>query len=435
MQISSAQPPASDLTAARPIATKTLLFSTALGNGLEIFDFTVYSFFAAYIGSAFFPAKTELVSLLFAVGTFGAGFFARPLGAIVLGSYADRVGRRAAMTLSIWLMAAGTAAIALCPTFAQIGPVAPLIVLAGRLLQGFAAGGEIGAATTYLMESGTRQRRGFMVSWQMVSQGAAATLGALCGFLLSKLMDAHALASWGWRMPFVLGMLIAPVGYYIRRHLPESHQPERSGARRPPIVELVTTYPSRFCIAILLTMGQTVTMYVMVFFMPNYLTRVMKFPATHGFATAVVSSLVFTVVAFAGGMLADRVKRRKPVVFTTGALSAVFCVPAFWLITHTVNGVVVVTATALMTAFLAAGVVATLLMLTEMFPPVVRATGFATAYAIANTLFGGTAQFVVTALIAGTGNPMSAGYYVLLCNVVALVAVYSFTESRPSQAA
>ena len=189
-----------------------LIFATALGNGLEIFDFTVYSFFAATIGNQFFPATSELTSLLLSVGTFGVGFFMRPLGAIVLGGYADRVGRRAAMMLTIWLMALGTAIIGLCPSYGSIGIAAPLIVLLARLVQGFAAGGEVGAATTFLLESGPLSKRGYFVSWQAASQGAASLLGASLGLFLSRTLSPADLSAWGWRVPFLLGLLIAPVG-------------------------------------------------------------------------------------------------------------------------------------------------------------------------------------------------------------------------------
>lgn len=410
------------------VSVRRLIFSTALGNGLEIFDFTVYSFFAAYIGGAFFPATDPLSSLLFAVGTFGAGFFARPIGAIILGGYADRVGRRAAMSLSILLMAMGTCIIALCPTFMQIGLAAPVLVLGGRILQGFAAGGEIGAATTYLMESNALNRRGFMVSWQLVSQGVAATVGALCGFALNRVMDPQALASWGWRLPFLLGMLIAPVGFYIRRHLPEDRPNVSFTATRVPIVELLANHRSRMIKALLLTTGNSVTMYVVVFFMPSYLTRVMHFPGATGFGAAIASSVMLTVFAFLGGLLADRLKKRKPIVVWTSVINLLCVLPAFWMVVHASSPMIIVTAVGFMSCLLGAGVVATLLLLMEMFPPTLRATGFATSYAIANTLFGGTAQFVVTALIAKTSNAFSAAWYVFACDMLAFVALLCIRE-------
>lgn len=430
MQISSASP-RPDRTETVPRATKRkIIVATALGNGLEIFDFTVYSFFAAYIGSAFFPALDPISSLLLAVGTFGVGFFARPVGAALLGSYADRVGRREAMTLSILLMAIGTCLIALCPTYGQIGWAAPVVIVGGRILQGFAAGGEVGAATTFLMESGEQRQRGFMVGWQMVSQGIAATVGALCGFLLSHALALDALATWGWRLPFALGTLIAPIGFYIRRSLPDTLHSGARDTHRQPLRELWMQYRGSMLAAIGLTTGQTVTMYVMVFYMPGYLTRVVHLPASTGFATALGSSITFTVFAFIGGLIADRCASRKVIVLPTAILSAAICLPVLWIVTRTDNAAVVVSAVMGVTALLGFGVVATLLLLMELFPAGVRATAFSTSYALANTVFGGTAQFVVTALIVRTGNPFSAGWYVFACDLIALAALLSVRERR-----
>ncbi|WP_321818405.1 MULTISPECIES: MFS transporter [unclassified Paraburkholderia] len=406
----------------------TLIFATALGNGLEVFDFTVFSFFASYVGSAFFPAKDPLVSLLLAVGTFAAGFFARPLGAMLIGGLADRVGRRAAMTLSIWLMAAGTAAIGLCPTYATLGVAAPLIVLCGRLLQGFAAGGEIGASTTYLMESGAQRQRGSMVGWQGVSQGAAAILGALCGLLLSRLMDPQTLSSWGWRLPFLIGLLIAPVGYYIRRHLPERHAAASANAHASPIRLLVTQHPKQLATAVLVILSQTVTMYVLVYFVPSYLSRVMDYPASTGFTAAISSSLAIAIASFAGGRIADRVTRRKPLVFATTTLILILCLPSFWLLMHVPNVYAVAAVCATISALLGLGSVASTVLIIEMFPATVRASGFSIAYAIGVTLFGGTAQFVTTSLIVKTGSPLAAGYYVFACLVVTWLTVWRLRE-------
>lgn len=430
MQLLSAQPAQDRSDTVRPMTTRKIVVATALGNGLEIFDFTVYSFFAAYIGSAFFPAHDPISSLLFAVGTFGVGFFARPVGALILGNYADRVGRRDAMTISILLMAMGTCLIALCPTYNQIGWASPLLIVGARILQGFAAGGEIGAATTYLMESGTQQKRGFMVSWQMVSQGLSAIAGALLGFLLSHALAPESLAAWGWRLPFAIGVLIAPIGFYIRRHLPDPPRGEAANRLHKPLRELWTHHRGRMLAAIGLTTGQTVTMYVMVFYMPSYLVRIVHLPASTGFATALGSSMAFTVFAFIGGLVADRFVSRKAVALAPSLLSTLACLPALWVITTTGNPAIVVATVMSVTALLGFGVVATLLLLMELFPAGVRATAFSTAYALANTVFGGTAQFVITALIVKTGQPFSVAWYVLACDLVALIALLAIRERR-----
>lgn len=406
-----------------------LIFATALGNGLEIFDFTVYSFFAATIGNQFFPATSELTSLLLSVGTFGVGFFMRPLGAIVLGGYADRVGRRAAMMLTIWLMALGTAIIGLCPSYGSIGIAAPLIVLLARLVQGFAAGGEVGAATTFLLESGPLSKRGYFVSWQAASQGAASLLGASLGLFLSRTLSPADLSAWGWRVPFLLGLLIAPVGYYIRRQLDESSIPDETTSRSTtPFVTLFREHSLTIVLATFFLLGGTVSVYVTVYFMPSYISRVMHLSPYIGFLCAALSSLVMLVVSPFAGKLADRLQRRKPLVlFSTGA-STCMTYPVFLLITRAHGTVQILCGTALVTGLMCIGGAAGLLLILEGFPAKVRASGFSIAYAIAATLFGGTAQFVVTWLIRTTGNPMAAGGYVTACGVIAFIALLCIKE-------
>ena len=199
------------------IVPRRLSAAVALGNALEVFDFTIFSFFSVYIAAAFFPARDALTSLLLTVATFGVGFLFRPLGALVIGAYADRRGRRAALTATIWLMAAGTAAIAVCPPFATIGLWAPVVLVLARLLQGFSAGGEIGPATAFLMESGPIERRGFNVSWQLGGQGAANLVGSASGLILTQLLSKAELAAWGlahtlrdWRPYCACWLSVAP---------------------------------------------------------------------------------------------------------------------------------------------------------------------------------------------------------------------------------
>jgi MHS family proline/betaine transporter-like MFS transporter len=416
--------------APNPAATRKLIVATSLGNGLEIFDFTVFSFFAVHIGAAFFPSHDPLTSLLLAVGTFGAGFFARPLGALLIGSYADRVGRRAAMSMTIWLMAIGTCAIALSPTYAQIGVAAPLIVLAGRLLQGFSAGGEVGASTTLLMESGHARRRGYMISWQMTSQGVAAATGALCGLVLSRTLSADAVASWGWRVPFLIGLLIAPIGYYIRRHLPDHHAQAGADKVESPLRELFVNHFRAFFVSTLMIISGTVSTYTLVYFMPSYLSRVMHLPTTVAFSAAVLASIVIVIMSPIAGLLADRVMRRKRLAIVLGLIGSTCTLPAFWLLTHAPSPAVVLGVIAVMVALMILGTGNGMLMMMEAFPESVRASGFATAYATGVTLFGGTAQFVVTALVVHTGQPFSAGIYVFAGNIVSLLAVCAYRTAQ-----
>lgn len=421
------------LTAKARPGNARLIFATSLGNGLEIFDFTVYSFFAAMIGAQFFPSSNPITSLLFSVGTFGLGFLMRPLGAVILGGYADRVGRKAAMTMTIWLMALGTALIGLCPPFTSIGVAAPLIVLLGRLLQGFAAGGEVGAATTFLMESGPQSRRGLYVSWQGTSQAAAALVGAGFGMVMSQMLSPDALSTWGWRIPFLVGLLVAPVGIYIRRQLHDSHAPVAGAAKAAlPVMALLRGYGRTVLLATLLIMGSTVSLYTLVYYMPSYLTRVMHMPPMTGFMSATVSALVLLLVTPLSGLLADRLTRRKPLLLCTLGTMTALVTPVFLLLVQAQpqTAYIVIAAVAIFTGVMAIGGVAMFLMLLEAFPPAMRATGLALPYAVAVTLFGGTAQFIVTWLIDRTGNPMSAGWYVQACCIVSFVALLLFKDRK-----
>nr|WP_231752986.1 MFS transporter [Burkholderia sp. TSV86] len=254
-------------------ARRRTVAAAALGNGLEFFDFTVYSFFAALIGKLFFPATTDIGALMVSLATFGVGFVARPLGSIAIGAYADRAGRKPALVLTVGLMALGTGMIGFAPTYAAIGVAAPVLVVTGRLLQGFSAGGEVGAATTLLMESGGARRRGEMVSWQMASQGAAALVGAFVAAALSRLLPHDALMSWGWRVPFVFGLLIGPLGFYLRRHLDDTLHQAVAAAEAHGAAAGMPAAPSRaariswrqIMAGTLLVVGGTSTMYTIVF--------------------------------------------------------------------------------------------------------------------------------------------------------------------------
>ena len=286
--------------------------AASLVTGLEMFDFTVFGFFAVMIGDQFFPAKDPMTSLLWAVGTFGVGFFMRPLGAMMIGAFADRVGRRAAMTRTSWMMALGTAALGLCPSFASIGVIAPLIVIAGRSLQGFAVGGDIGVAATFVMEAGPVSRRGYLVSWQLASQGAAALLGATLGVLLTSTVSPAALASWGWRIPFLIGLLIAPVGLYVRRRLREDPIPAAARNAGTPLAELCREHGATILLAMLMMMGQTIPVYAIVYYMPSYVTRVMHMPAVTGFLTSALSALLLVVIPPLSGLITCQMTQSRP---------------------------------------------------------------------------------------------------------------------------
>jgi MFS family permease len=221
-----------------------IIVAASMGNALEWYDFTVFGYFALQISAAFFPATTQANALLLTWGTFGASFLARPLGAVVLGSYADRKGRRAAMTASILLMSVGTLLMAVIPGYASIGFAAPVCVLLARLMQGFSAGGEFGGATAFMIEHG-QKRRGFFGSFQFTSQSLAQAAGAGTAWALSAFLSAHALHDWGFRIPFLIGLLIGPVGFYVRRHVDETPVFDAATADKAPALALLRAHPGR----------------------------------------------------------------------------------------------------------------------------------------------------------------------------------------------
>jgi MHS family proline/betaine transporter-like MFS transporter len=405
-----------------------LIAACSLGNALEMYDFTVYSFFALLIGKLFFPSDSPYGSLLLAVATFGIGFVMRPLGGVIIGNYADRKGRKAAMTLTIGLMVLGTLCIAFAPGYASAGVFGSLMIVAGRLLQGFSLGGEVGAATSMLMEAGGVKGRGFRVSWQLASQGISALLGALTGAALYAALPQASLESWGWRLPFLLGLLIAPVGLYIRANLDETHVAESHESS--PVGRLLRAHGGTVLKGILATTAGTATMYLVVFFMPTYMIRVLHMPPSLSLLSGCVTGITLFVVSLVAGRLADRLPERRPLVIGSLLFSVVAVVPVFWLISHYPGVPLVLCLSALLTASVNIGTTPMFLMLLEMLPTGVRASGISVIYSVGVTIFGGSSQFIVTWLLASTGNPLSPAFYMMACGVLSLGALLSLRERK-----
>jgi MFS transporter, MHS family, proline/betaine transporter len=418
-------------SAAEPVSRRSQaksLFAVTLGNGLEIYDFAVYSFFSVIIGHLFFPTDSDSASLLLAVATFGVGFFMRPLGSLVLGHYADKHGRKAALTLIMALMALGVALVAFAPTYAQAGMLAPALLVSGRLLQGFSAGGEVGAATSWLMEAGEQAQRGSRVSWQMASQGGAALLGAAMGALLTHSLSQDALYSWGWRIPFIVGLAVMPVGIYIRRHLHETHAPATAAPAANPAGRLWREYRRQMLLGILLVMKSTTTFYIIVYYMPAYMVHTLHMPASTSYWISLVAGALTLVVPFFAGKLADRLPRRKPLLLACGVGSLLLIWPIFATL-HNGAPFALTMALIILDQVLAnITAVAFFLLILEAFPRAVRASGMALIYAIGVTLFGGFAQFNVTWLLNITGNAMAPAWYLLLSALVSLAALLAWRE-------
>jgi MFS family permease len=413
---------------ARPQGRRQAIAATTIGNALEFFDFTVYGFLALVIGKLFFPNFNAYGQLLLTVASFGVGFVMRPLGGIVIGAYADRAGRKKALTLTIFLMALGCALIAFAPTYAQIGVAAPLLIVLARLVQGFSAGGEVGASTTLLVEHAMPRNRGYMASWQFASQGLGILFGALVVGVLSTVLGPQGMESWGWRVPFFLGLLIAPVGMYIRRHLRESLEAERLAPdapgmrRRSSLAEVCGEHGSTVLAGILVTMGGTAAAYVITFYMPTYAIRELGLPPPVAlFAAALVGLLSFSLAPLVG-LWSDKVGR-KPLIFWSRLLTLLLIYPGFVWLNRSPTAGVLFTVVGVLSVLLVVQSVPGITMLPEMFPKHVRASGMSLVYSVGVALFGGFSPFISTWLVNATGSKLAPAWYLLVMSAISLLSL------------
>ncbi len=410
---------------------RRVILGASLGNGLEIFDFTVYSFFATIIGKLYFPSESAYGSLLMAVAVFGVGFVMRPLGSMILGAYADRKGRKAAMLATIVLMGVGTALIAFSPTYAQIGVLAPALIVVGRLLQGFAAGGEVGAATTLLLESAGANQRGFFVSWQSISQGIAALLGASMGLLLTAVLSEQALHSWGWRVPFILGLLIVPVGVYIRRHIEETYVGEQSAAEeQPPVRAVLSNHTRDLVLGILMIMSGTVMVYIVLFYMPTYMMQTHHIAAPTAYLFSCLAAAVQVVSVYFTGRYVDRFRNTKKAMILSIVAGMFLTYPTFHILEIPGYLWLAVVFRMLLIVALGINMLTSTMLIIEALPRASRATGMSMIYAFGVTIFGGSAQVVVTWLLKITGNTLAPAWYVIGMLAISLVATCLFKERR-----
>lgn len=406
------------------------IVATVIGNALEWYDFVVYGFLTVIISRLFFPSGSEYASLLLAMATFGVGFFMRPVGGIVIGLYADRKGRKAALQLIILLMTVAMALIGFAPTYAAIGVGAPLLIVLARLLQGFATGGEFASATSFLVESAPADRRGFYGSLQMVGQSIAALAGALSGMLITQNLSPAQIDSWGWRIPFLIGLLIAPVGLYMRRHLEETEafiEVSQSGAEKASLAAIWREHRRSVLVSFGLVLSGTIMYYVVLIYMPTYAKTQLNIPLTDAFIAQVMGLLCLTLLIPVFGAFSDRIGRR-PVMMVASTLYFVLPYPLFaWLQAEPGLFRLAVMQISLCSA-VAVGLGPISTALAEQFPARVRSTGLALGYNFAVMLFGGFAQLIVTWLIQATGTPLAPAYYVMFGAVAGLLAALFMAE-------
>lgn len=422
-----APPPTADLTMAQRVR---MVFAASSGNLVEWFDFYVYATFSTYFASQFFPEGSQTAQFMKTAAIYLVGFLARPVGGYFFGRLGDRVGRKKAMVTSVTMMAAGSLAFAALPTHSgsySIGALAPVLMLIVRIVQGFSVGGEYGTTATYMTEIAPRNRRGLFSSFQYVTLIGGQLLAGLVAVILQLFLDKDQLTEWGWRIPFVIGAVAAVVALFLRRTLTETltddGKQKESGTFRG-----VLRYPRSFWVVLGLTCAGSLVFYAFTTYMTKYLVNTNTFSKTTATRVTTISLAVFMCAQPLFGMLSDKIGRRTSMLLFNG-LMAVITVPALLLLGSTSSAVVAcltLIGVQLVMSFYTSvsGVVKA-----EIFPPAVRAMGVGFTYAIGNSLFGGSAEYV--ALWMKDNNIESVfGWYVVVIAIVGFVASWFLWDNR-----
>ncbi|MGC1457479.1 MAG: MFS transporter [Steroidobacteraceae bacterium] len=411
------------------------IVAVTLGNALEFYDFVTYAFFSIQIGHAFFPSQSAYHSLTLSLATFGAGFVTRPIGAFVIGNYADRAGRRPAMLLCFLLMGCAIVAMALIPSYASIGLAAPILAVVARMTQGFSLGGEIGSNTAYLAEAATPANRGFVVSWQGASQGVAVTAGGLVGVLLTTFMPAASLDSYGWRIAFLLGAVTVPFGLWLRMSLPETlrraETPESATGAAPTQsrLALARRHWRIFACGLGYIASGTIGNYIFTYLV-TYAQDTMQLSARVGFIASTGGTLLGIPVTLLAAWLSDR-HGRRPMTIWGNLLFLVLIYPTFAWIVAMRSEFSFITGMIYLNVVSGISVGVFYAALAESLPKSIRGSGFGMTYSIAIAAFGGTTQLVVHWLIHATGNPMAPAWYLTGAVAIGQIALMLMPESAP----
>ena len=396
------------------------------GNLVEWYDWYIYAAFGLYFAPVFFPEGDSTSQLMSTAAIFAVGFVMRPIGAWIMGIYSDRHGRKAGLTLSVTLMCLGSLTIALTPTFAAIGPLAPIILTVARMMQGLSLGGEYGASATYLSEMAGRERRGFYSSFQYVSLIAGQLIALAVLLVLQFSMSETALEAWGWRIPFAIGAVLAIVVFYIRRRLAETESfaaAKRSGAPRSSTANLFRDHPKEALLVMALTAGGTLAFYAYTTYMQKFLVNTTGFNRETASRVMTVALFLFMCLQPLFGALSDRIGR-KPVMAAFGILGVLLTVPLFTMLEQASDPIaaffLVMTALIIVTGYTSINAV----VKAELFPSHIRALGVALPYALANTMFGGTAEYVA---LWFKDQGMERGFYWYVTAMIALSLIVYLT--------
>ena len=402
--------------------TKGQLAAVVAGNALEFYDFLVFGFFAIQIGRVFFPAGSETASLLSSLAVFGAGFLTRPLGGLILGRMGDRIGRKPVMVFTFALMGVSITGMALTPSYASIGVAAPVLVVFFRLLQGFALGGEVGPTTAFLMEAAPLRQRGQYVSLQNATQYFAVLCVGIVGTVLGNALPQDEFGAWGWRVAMLLGAVVIPFAYAMRRRLPETlHAEPESAPAQPPL---------RVAMLAILTIAATTISTYTLNYIPTYVQHTLGASPLLASIITMVGGVSAMTGALIGGRLSDRIGR-KPVILGAAGAVLLLGVPCFLAMDISPTLPVIAPAAAALCFCIGFFPPALLTSLAEAFPAGLRAGAIGFLYALTVAVFGGSAQYIVTWLIAVTGAPMVPAWYMSVAMIVGLIGMAALRETAP----
>ncbi|HIW45789.1 MAG TPA: MFS transporter [Candidatus Yaniella excrementigallinarum] len=405
--------------------------AASIGNFVEWYDFAIYGYLAVYIGQQFFPSENETTSLLASFAAFGTAFIFRPLGGFVLGPLADRIGRQKVLVLVIALMSGTTFLIGVLPTFGVIGVLAPVLLVLARCVQGFSAGGEFGGGAAFMAEYSKPNLRGFTTSFLEFSIQLAYLVGTSLILVLTVTLSDDDMAAWGWRIPFILGGLIGVVGFYIRSKLedtPAFQQIDEQGKTADaPMREVFRTQKKPMLQLAGLTSIQWIGLYIVFIYTPTYLTEQLGHTSLDASLSTLCTLVVAAILIPVLGRVSDRVGR-KPILFISACLSAIVSYPLFLLITSDSMAVVIL-GHVLVGIPVAGFLSTTIAALTELFPTHVRVGAFSISYGVMGALLGGTTPFIVTALLASTGNLMVPAIMLIIGGVVSALTVLTIKET------
>jgi MHS family proline/betaine transporter-like MFS transporter len=426
----------SQTVAPPPGEMRRAIVACAIGQVFELYDFAIYGFLAAAIGRTFFPSTNPMSSLLSTFATFGVGFLTRPLGALVIGHFGDRHGRKRALVLTIGIMAAATGCTGLIPSFATLGVWAPILLLACRLLQGFSTGGEWGGSVAFLVEYAPPERRGLYSSIQQCATAVGVLSASLAAGLAHSAFDDAAFYAWAWRLPFLLGFILGPIGYYLRTMVAETpaftRQETEGAVPRAPIAQALTTHFGQVAAAFGINIVGLAVNYVLLVFMTTFAAQRLHIDLGLALYSTTLANIIYGTLTPFIGAASDRIGR-KPFYYACCIAAVLFAYPAFALLTSvgTIWGLVLVQAIAGAILALATGVLPA--MLAEMFPTPVRYSAISIGYGFAATIFGGFAPFIATFLVTVTGSAAAPSAYLIFAGIVSGVALL-FVRIRPAGA-